>query len=69
MATIPEDDAPDAEPLRERIVRAASAPTRDRNRPVTLLAISAALASLAPLPAGPIVAALLVIVAFDRGKR
>lgn len=69
MATIPEDDEPEAEPLRERIARVAAAPTRDRNRPVTLLAISAALASLAPLPFGGIVAALLVIVAFDRGKR
>ena len=69
MATEPE--APEAEePLRERAARIVSLPAHPRHRPVTLLAISAGLAALAPLPAGPIAAALIVVVAAsERGRR
>jgi uncharacterized iron-regulated membrane protein len=68
MATTP-DEPQEPEPFRERVARAVKAPAKDRNRPAAMLAVAAALAALAPLPAGPIAAALLVIVAFDRGKR
>ena len=68
MATTPEEqEAP--ETLPERVARAVTLPTTTKNRPVTALAIAAALAALAPFPAGPIAVALLVVVAFDRGKR
>ena len=68
MATIPEEEeAP--ETLPERVARAVTLPTAPKNRPITALAIAAALAALAPLPAGPIAVALLVVVAYDRGKR
>ena len=68
MATTP--DEPEAsEPLTERVARAVTLPATAKNRPVTALAIAAGLAALAPLPAGPIAVALLVVVAYDRGKR
>lgn len=69
MATEPEAAQPD-EPLRERAARIVSLPAQPKHRPVTLLAISAGLAALAPLPAGPVAAALLVLVAAsERGRR
>lgn len=68
MATTPEEPEPQ-EPIRERVARAVSAPTQPKNRPVTLLAISATLAALAPFPAGPLAAGLIVLVAADRGRR
>jgi hypothetical protein len=68
MATTPEDPETQETP-RERVARVATAPVRGSNRPVTMLAIAAGLAALAPLPAGPIAAALLVVIAHDRGRR
>ena len=68
MATIPDEEEAQ-ETLPERVARAVTLPTTAKNRPVTTLAFAAALAALAPLPAGPIAVALLVVVAYDRGKR
>lgn len=68
LATIPEEEE-QPEPVTQRVSRVLAAPAREKNRPVTLLAIAAALAALAPLPAGPVAAALIVVVAAERGRR
>lgn len=69
MATAPAE--PETQPTRAaRIVRAVQAEAKDRNaRAVMLLAISAGVATLAPVPFGGIAAAALVVVAADRARR
>lgn len=69
MATAPEAEQPT--PTRAaRIVKAVKNEAQDRNaRAVLLLAISAGVASLAPIPFGPLAAASLVVVAADRTRR
>jgi len=68
VVTVPEDIAP--EPTRvERIRKVALAPIAEKSRPVTLLAISAGLATLAPVPFGGLAVVLLVLVAADSGRR
>lgn len=68
MATTPEVDEPQ-ETRVQRVRTAVAAPLEQKNRPVTLLAISAAVASLAPDPFGALAAALMVIVAADTRRR
>ena len=68
MATEPEVEESQV-PLRQRAARAVTTPIEAKHRPVTILAISAALVALAPVPFGPVGAALMVIAAADRGKR
>ena len=68
MATEPEVDEPQV-PLRQRAARAVATPILPKHRPVTILAVSAGLVALAPIPFGPVGAALLVIAAADRGRR
>ncbi len=68
MATEPEVEVQPA-PLRQRAAQAVKTPIEARHRPVTLLAISASLIALAPIPFGPLGAALLVVIASDRGRR
>lgn len=68
MATAPEVEEPQPT-SRDRIRRAVTAPVSDRARPITLLAISAGLATLAPIPFGGLAAALLVLVAADYARK
>ena len=69
MATAPEQEEAAPTPV-QRVRAVIASPTSDKNRPITLLAISAGLASLAPPPLGGLAAALLVVVAVElRGKR
>ena len=68
MATAPEEQ--EVEPTRVQRVRAAVvAPVEGKNRAVTLLAISAGLAALAPVPFGPAAVALLVIIASESARK
>lgn len=68
MATAPEPDEIEPTPV-QRVRAAIAVPTSDKYRPVTLLAISAGLAALAPFPFGGLAAALLVVAAADRVRR
>ena len=68
MATAPEEHEVPATPA-ERLRAAMSAPIETRHRPVTLLAISAGLAALAPVPFSVVAVALMVAVAADFGRR
>lgn len=66
-----EPDEPEPQPTKvDRVRSAVSSAVPDKSRPVYALAIAAGLGALAPAPAGPLAAALLVIVAgTDRGRR
>lgn len=68
MATAPEPEEQEPTPV-QRVRAAIATPASDKNRAVTLLAISAALASLAPVPFGAIGAAALVVVAAEARRR
>ena len=69
MATKPEEPQP--EPSRpQRLVSAVKHEVADKNvRAVSLLAISAGLASFAPTPFDGVIAASMVLLAADRGRR
>ena len=68
MATTPEADEYEPTPV-ERVRTAIATPIEPKNRAVTLLAISAGLATLAPEPFAGVAAALMVIVAADSVRR
>lgn len=69
MATAPETEQAPVTRTR-RVARVIATEAKDRNtRAVLLLAISAGVASLAPVPFGGIAAAALVVVAADRARR
>ena len=68
MATAPEAEEQEPTPV-QRVRTAIAAPASDKNRPVTLLAISAGLSSMAPEPWGAIAVALTVIAAVELLRR
>lgn len=68
MATIPEDDEPQAT-VAQRVTRAVTTPVDRWNRSVTLLAVAAGAGSLAPDPLGAIVAVACVIAASDVARK
>lgn len=67
MPLIPEAEEP-AQPVVARVTRAVVEPIR-HNRVPAALATAAGAGSLAPEPFGVIVAAVLVAVAWDSGRR
>lgn len=68
MATAPAEREPEPTPV-QRVRAVIAKPVGEKQRPVTLLAISAGLVALAPLPFGPLGAVLLVIVAAEQGRK
>jgi hypothetical protein len=70
MPIVPELETDERQPIAERVARAVTAPLQSTsNRVVAYLAAAAGAGSLAPDPFGVIVAALLVAVAWDAGRR
>lgn len=68
MATTPDEPTPPPTPA-QRVRAVIAAPTSEKQRPITLLAISAGLVALAPLPFNVIGVALMVQVTADSVRK
>lgn len=70
MATMPDDDLEPQRTAAQRLAQAIKAPVTERApRTLSLLAVAALAASLAPAPFSGIAAAALVALAWEAGRR